>query len=980
MVDPLLVLTGLILGMVGLVSFLLGWTHRISVRVAVRNMTRARSRTVLAVLGLLVGTAIISGSLAVGDTVVSVNYHFTYLSYGYADEEIWSASSTGTGQFFSAAVASQLIANESSNPLIAGITPMVVARAQVYDHNTGVPQTNLHLIGSDPNQSKALGPFTTTSGQTLLGPSPGMVLLDQYAATQLGAAAGDTVVVYGAVPLTTAVQAVVHDDVRGAFMTEGLRDGAVFVDLSTAQRLENASGLVNEIVVTNVGSQADGVTHSSAVSAQLNSTLATIPGAAKLSSHTGLQDELQGDQTTGQGLVTIFLVFGLFSILAGAMLIVGIFTMTAEERKGEMGMLRAIGFTRRDVVLSYYFEGLIYSLGSAVAGVLVGVATGYVLLWAYVLLVGSNDVGTVAVLSSFTVSASSLYIAYLAGFLLTLGTVAIASVRVSRLNIIRAIRDVPEPPPPLRTYTFLAYLGAAASAIGAGLFLTTFQGSSDYSFPMVAGGLIILGAGLLASRFVKNRPVFTVVGVGLMVWAGLQALQNAVLGTSHAGTIFVLFVEGIELIAGAVLVFAFNGPQIAVSVERGLSGRVIDAPVARMGFAYPSRRAVRTALTTTIFALVLFVIVVLAVYSATLTGNLNDSISDQSGGYTFFGHSTIPIANFSSKVAANSSLAGLYSNIVPLTVGVGYLSGSGFGQSQPYPDNVYAAPAGGPPSANFYSTNHYTFQSTLGGMSAASVMAALESNRSVAIVDGSYGGAGFSTSSHPSLSVGSVVRIADPGTGNSTNVTVVGVMKQLILTGIWLNPVAAQHLGFTSQTGYLLAVNPGVSPTTASQKTNSAFYPDGLVLVEFTAVLSSATAVISGEIGLLEVFIGLGLAVGIAALGIVAHRAVVERRREIGMLRATGLTRGMILKMFLLEYSFVTLIGSAIGALAAMLLMYNFVTSPGAASADVTKLYVPWLNLLVVVAVTATLAVLAVLSPSRRAARLAPAEAIRGTE
>ncbi|MFN8537301.1 MAG: hypothetical protein U0232_07465 [Thermomicrobiales bacterium] len=48
----------------------------------------------------------------------------------------------------------------------------------------------------------------------------------------------------------------------------------------------------------------------------------------------------------------------------------------------------------------------------------------------------------------------------------------------------------------------------------------------------------------------------------------------------------------------------------------------------------------------------------------------------------------------------------------------------------------------------------------------------------------------------------------------------------------------------------------------------------------------------AGFFALLKGFIGLGLVVGIAALGVVAFRAVVERRQQIGMLRAIGFGRG----------------------------------------------------------------------------------------
>ena len=73
-------------------------------------------------------------------------------------------------------------------------------------------------------------------------------------------------------------------------------------------------------------------------------------------------------------------------------------------------------------------------------------------------------------------------------------------------------------------------------------------------------------------------------------------------------------------------------------------------------------------------------------------------------------------------------------------------------------------------------------------------------------------------------------------------------------------------------------------------------------------------------------FMALGLFVGVAALGAISTRAVVERRQQIGVLRAIGYKRRMIALSFLLESSFVSLLGSAIGVVLGLLLSYNAVT------------------------------------------------------
>ena len=101
---------------------------------------------------------------------------------------------------------------------------------------------------------------------------------------------------------------------------------------------------------------------------------------------------------------------------------------------------------------------------------------------------------------------------------------------------------------------------------------------------------------------------------------------------------------------------------------------------------------------------------------------------------------------------------------------------------------------------------------------------------------------------------------------------------------------------------------------------------------------------------LLQGFMGLGLVVGIAALGVIAARSVVERRQQIGMLRAIGFQKGMVQLSFLLESSFVALLGIALGIALGAMLSYNLIEEIGK---DVEGLAyrVPWLNVGVVVVI-----------------------------
>ncbi|WP_048440928.1 FtsX-like permease family protein [Caenimonas sp. SL110] len=139
-------------------------------------------------------------------------------------------------------------------------------------------------------------------------------------------------------------------------------------------------------------------------------------------------------------------------------------------------------------------------------------------------------------------------------------------------------------------------------------------------------------------------------------------------------------------------------------------------------------------------------------------------------------------------------------------------------------------------------------------------------------------------------------------------------------------------------------------------------------LVSALNAQSVSTAVIRGVVMIVVVL-------GIASVLVVS---VVQKQREIGILRAMGATQGQVLRIFLMQGAIVGAVGSALGVLLAVALIWAFTTfvlgSDGLPLFNITL--APALALQV--ALTATVCgVLAAVAPARRAARLDPAQAIR---
>ena len=123
---------------------------------------------------------------------------------------------------------------------------------------------------------------------------------------------------------------------------------------------------------------------------------------------------------------------------------------------------------------------------------------------------------------------------------------------------------------------------------------------------------------------------------------------------------------------------------------------------------------------------------------------------------------------------------------------------------------------------------------------------------------------------------------------------------------------------------------------------------------------------------------GLGLIVGVAAHGVISARAVVERRQQIGVLRAIGFRRGMVQAVFVIESSFIALTSIVVGTFLGLVLAENIVrdtkTQP---SWENMTLVVPWGTFGVIFLVVYVVAVAATLAPAVRASRIHPAEALR---
>ncbi|MGE5690238.1 MAG: ABC transporter permease, partial [Pseudomonadota bacterium] len=227
------------------------------------------------------------------------------------------------------------------------------------------------------------------------------------------------------------------------------------------------------------------------------------------------------------------------------------------------------------------------------------------------------------------------------------------------------------------------------------------------------------------------------------------------------------------------------------------------------------------------------------------------------------------------------------------------------------------------------------------------------------------------------------VEVRDEQTGVRQRLTVIGVLGDAVpyeMVGISTSQTTLMRSfpGRARPTIHYLTVAPGVDPDAAAQRLEAAFLPAGLEADSMQTIVDRMTGASRTFNRLIQGFMALGLVVGVAALGVISARAVVERRQQIGVMRAIGFRRGMVQAAFLLESAFVALTAILVGTALGLLLAFNIVDDqrqqPSWADLD---LVVPWGSLLLIFSVVFGVALAATFAPAMRAARTSPAEALR---
>jgi putative ABC transport system permease protein len=177
---------------------------------------------------------------------------------------------------------------------------------------------------------------------------------------------------------------------------------------------------------------------------------------------------------------------------------------------------------------------------------------------------------------------------------------------------------------------------------------------------------------------------------------------------------------------------------------------------------------------------------------------------------------------------------------------------------------------------------------------------------------------------------------------------------------------------------YYVALNPGDDPDAFASAVQGHFLANGTEAASIDALMDEAFTMTNQMFLLFEGYLALGLLVGIAGIAVVMIRAVRERRRPIGTLRAIGFPAKTVGRSFAIETGFIALQGTLIGASLALLTLYTLVSRSDAMGDSTFS--VPWIELTVLLVGTVGASLVATVAPAVSASRIRPAVALRTTD
>jgi ABC-type antimicrobial peptide transport system permease subunit len=923
------------------------------IRVALRGLLGRKLRASLTALAVVLGVAMVSGTFVLTDSIDrAFDNIFTDVREG--SSAVVSGKSAFDLSEGSGAAAPSL--DESLLDSVRGLPDVAEAEGGVNGEAQLIGEDGKAIVyGGAPNLGFSIAngesPFNPLEVVEGDWPGEGQVVIDAATADKEDFVVGQTVGVQGRGPVRDLeISGIVR---FGSVSTIGGATLAGF-DLLTAQEIFAKQGKLDEIAVA----AAPGVSDDQLV-AEIREILP--PNAEVQTAEEQARSDAEETNAFISFLQGFLLAFGGIALFVGAFVIANSLSITIAQRTREFATLRTIGASRRQVLTSIIVEALAVGVVASVIGLFLGLGLARLLFWVFDL-AGFTLPNTGLLLQPRTV-----VVALIVGIGVTLIASLRPAIRATRVPPIAAVREGATLPESrlarfrLPGAILLAVAGFAS--LIAGLFVSGL-GTTEILVLMGLGALLIFfGVALFASKLVPFLAV-VVAPVGTFFMVVLTALfwpfwllpfwllRRGAWGPGSGAARVAAFLGGAVLNPFLLLVVAVMWarrrltswePEWPAEFPGVLPGRVSSG----LGRDNSRRNPQRTASTAAALMIGLALVTLVAVLGQGIRSTFTDAVDE-----LFVADYAITAQNNFSPIPITAA------QTVEDAPGVETVANVRTGEALVYGDPAFVTAV----TPNFGEV--IAIEWTEGSQEIFADLGA----------DGAFVDDGFADDHD--LIVGSPITITTPE----------GQQFDLVVRGIFDPPAGGSPFGnvtFSAETfdasysqpqNLFTFVNMEGGVTDANSEALDAALADfpnakAQTREEFK---DNQIRPLSNILNILYVLLALSVVVSLFGIVNTLVLTVFERTRELGMLRAVGMTRRQVRRMIRYESVITALIGATLGIVLGIVLGGLLVWR-----VDFIEFALPTLQLVVFAIAAIVVGIIAAILPARRAARLNVLQALQ---
>ena len=382
-----------------------------------RSLRARKLRSVLTIVGVALGVAVLFASLAASSTMDAAVDRAAADEMGHATLRVHALEERGLGPDTVAAV--------KGVPVVAVAAPGLERKTYLAASQSQSPSAALPapvtVLGVDPAVEPQVHDMPLSGGRLLAASDTLSALITQTLATQERLSLGDSITLNGGASLGPQAYSIV-----GILSGDGSLPDAggrlVVVPLASAQALFDTTGVTRVDLVARPGVAADEVAR------EVETAITTEPYLLQKTSDTA--DALRAETADFRGTLLLVAAVVLF---AGAFLIFNTLAMTVTERAREVGLLRAAGTTRSQVMGFVLLQALVLGAVGSVVGVAAGVGlAALTLAWV-------SASGPIS-LSAPDISPAPVLLALVIGIAVTLAASLEPAWRAGRIPPVEALR------------------------------------------------------------------------------------------------------------------------------------------------------------------------------------------------------------------------------------------------------------------------------------------------------------------------------------------------------------------------------------------------------------------------------------------------------------------------------------------------------------------------------------------------------------